>query len=294
MDEDRHLLAARQLFMRQALSDIRDAFGRAGIDSLVLKGPSLAATVYDHPTDRPFADLDILVAPGCLEEAATVLKEQGYVFAGQRPDRRASVARANTFPMVGHRGVGVELHRSLSSHGLHDPDLTGLMARRIAFTWEGETFFGLEPTDLLLHLCIHMTKSLFMVEPKHVEDLARVANRLPVDWGAFVHRAQEANTRIGAFYALRAGIRAGASVPPAVMEKLAPDRIRRVWLDAHLADAHPLYRFPRQPYWQIQARIGLALMDNPRQWPAFAAYYIGLRIADGVMQVQEKMGRGRP
>src|SRR5438309_877156 len=59
-----------------------EAFAEAGIDAVVLKGPSMAHTIYPDPSWRPFGDIDLLVRTRDWPRAWALLPERG-VWAGR-------------------------------------------------------------------------------------------------------------------------------------------------------------------------------------------------------------------
>ncbi|MEA2236947.1 MAG: hypothetical protein QOC81_1671 [Thermoanaerobaculia bacterium] len=98
------------------LADLRrigEALDAAGIGYLVLKGPVLAATVYDDASTRTMLDVDLLVRD--LAPAMTVLASLGYVI----PERFAgALMNAGDAPPLwnGEQGAPiVELHALLDS-----------------------------------------------------------------------------------------------------------------------------------------------------------------------------------
>ena len=75
----------QQLLAGKQLRDIVGAFGEAGIQTIVLNGPALAASYYPDPALRPFIDLDLLVRRADRERALGILCERGY--AHESPGR---------------------------------------------------------------------------------------------------------------------------------------------------------------------------------------------------------------
>jgi hypothetical protein len=71
------MLAVRNLAIDRLAAEIAAAFDREGIDSLVLKGPVLAAWLYPDEL-RPYGDADLLVAPGNWERAVATLGRLGF------------------------------------------------------------------------------------------------------------------------------------------------------------------------------------------------------------------------
>lgn len=70
----------RQAALLQLTSQrVADALSRAGIDSTPLKGPALGEAIYGDPGRRPSSDVDVLVPPSRLHEAARVVGRLGYL-----------------------------------------------------------------------------------------------------------------------------------------------------------------------------------------------------------------------
>ena len=61
-------------------AEVAGAFGREGIETLVLKGPVLAKWLYPDKV-RPYLDSDLMVAPDDRSRAVGVLERLGFVGA---------------------------------------------------------------------------------------------------------------------------------------------------------------------------------------------------------------------
>src|SRR2546422_3218973 len=61
------------------------AFAEAGIDAVVLKGPSMAHTIYPDPSWRPFGDIDLLVRTMDWRRACGVLTQLGFTRPPPQP-----------------------------------------------------------------------------------------------------------------------------------------------------------------------------------------------------------------
>ena len=72
-------LFARQVVMRRNLLRILEALDGRGIRVSVMKGPSLALSVYDEPGLRPFTDVDLLVESHLVGEALEVIAGDAMV-----------------------------------------------------------------------------------------------------------------------------------------------------------------------------------------------------------------------
>lgn len=69
---------ARNLTLFQELRRILQALNNGRIKVMVLKGASLAETVYKNPVLRPMSDLDLLIREKNLGEVERKLLDLGY------------------------------------------------------------------------------------------------------------------------------------------------------------------------------------------------------------------------
>lgn len=274
--------AAVHLMSQGLLERIQGVLEPGAVQFLVLKGPHLAYTVYDDPLERSWVDLDILVHPDDLERAVGLLAPCGIVPAPFTPGRAATSRAFYNLAMTSPLTLPVELHRALSGYGRYPLDPSELFAAKAPFRMGPLNLYGLGPVHLLLHLCIHMAKSYFQVERKHLADIQRLLSRASVDWDLFCRKAQTARCSIAAYYALSAARTVlDAGVPPSVTRRLTPPRLRKAWLDRHLRiDALPIYRYPAHSTAQRRARLALPLLDRLRDWPPQALGYARLRLTD--------------
>lgn len=185
----------------------------AGIPVLHIKGPTVALWLYDED-ERPWGDVDILVAPSRSEEALAVLAERGLVerYAGvnrkSTDDHAVTVAR--TDPEIGLDEVDV--HHRFPGIGL-DPEraFTELWRRRepaqLAHTdvW----FPDFTSRALLIALNTARTKD----STKSLGDLARLFEpRSGLEWDLVVDLAR----RLDALPALRAGLELDPAGPAVI------------------------------------------------------------------------------
>jgi Uncharacterised nucleotidyltransferase len=74
---DELLGAARALVADAAAAEAVGALAAAGVRCLLLRGPALAALLYDAPAQRPYVDVDLLVEPERLADAEAALARLG-------------------------------------------------------------------------------------------------------------------------------------------------------------------------------------------------------------------------
>ena len=72
------LIAGYNLFLSKETSNILSVFRDRNISVIVLKGLSLAESVYSHIGKRPMADIDLLVRKKDTQAALLILSELGY------------------------------------------------------------------------------------------------------------------------------------------------------------------------------------------------------------------------
>jgi hypothetical protein len=72
------LSTARALVVDAAAAEAASALAAAEVPFLLLRGPALAAVLYDDPAQRPYLDADLLVEPERLSEAEAALAGAGF------------------------------------------------------------------------------------------------------------------------------------------------------------------------------------------------------------------------
>jgi hypothetical protein len=165
-EEARRWLAAHRatcLWAETAFEALLAALNRAGVASLVLKGPALAARLYGDPSARTYRDLDLLVEPARRRTAARVLGEQGYALTWDPPRARVSVLRVAPVTYAsGSRGSVVDLHWGLSTPELawdDAPTPRHVATQRVRVGRVEVATLADEP--LLLYLAVHGGKHGF-------------------------------------------------------------------------------------------------------------------------------------
>jgi hypothetical protein len=101
----------RVLDLDRVAAEVADAFKAAGIDSILLKGASLADWLYQRHL-RPYTDVDLLVPISVRTRAEHVLAERGFadVYKDVAPSERVSYAtgwrREHTYVDLHHSVLG--------------------------------------------------------------------------------------------------------------------------------------------------------------------------------------------
>lgn len=220
-------------FLRRPLTELLQAAAREGLDLIVLKGAALAETVYPRPSLRRFGDIDLLVRTGDAARANTLLLGLSYAVdkAAWADLAQGRECEANFFRETDRGPVVLELHTNLLNNVLLrsqvSVDQDGLWRRSRPACLAGQDARVLGPEDQLLHLCLHLAGHYFDA-PNSLRDIAQVCADQSIDWPLVIAlcRSSSASTLCYCgFYAAAALL--GASVPPSVLEALAPHPTRR-------------------------------------------------------------------
>jgi hypothetical protein len=143
---------AASAHLSNELRRLLELFTRSGIETLPLKGPLLAESLYGSISLRTSEDLDLLVKPADFARAQTVLIDEGF----------SPVDEAGNY----HRGfvrndILVELHFAIASPSLPRFDIERAWARSNTVDFCGHATRIFEKTDLLLYLVLHGVKHHF-------------------------------------------------------------------------------------------------------------------------------------
>lgn len=265
--QDILLLKAKLLIIEIALGEMQKLLAAAGIPMLLLKGPHLAATLYDDPLKRTYCDLDILVKPEHYYTAAKVLLANGFKLFNINRRRLASEMADYQLLLRAPRGIAVELHCALADRDQFRSDVKGFFQRSEEFKFGDLKVRGLGTEDLLLHLCLHFGKRHFMTsEKKHLHDIALLLKKKKVDWPIFMERVKRTGCRIITYYCLEAvRLQHGAEIPGEIMGALSPNPKRRCILDRFLdPSVFPIYRFHETIPGFRERTANLLLLDKMR------------------------------
>lgn len=151
----RHII--RALTVQRELILVHRLMANANIEHVFLKGSFLSQFAYPHPALRPVRDLDVVVRPDEVERVQTMMVAAGYTPRNDAPGMVAAyVEQAKHLPgfISPSRKVCIEIHIRVDHAG---GVLTGMDAFRKVSNRElaGEMLPFMDPTDLLVHLCVH-------------------------------------------------------------------------------------------------------------------------------------------
>ena len=253
---------ARHLVMSRALGAVLARFAADGIETLTLKGPALAETVYPEPALRAYADLDILVRPADRHRADAALLALGHRRVADDHSWEFDIAYDGATLYAGPAGVHVDLHWALVTeprYAWSGEAERSVWQRAVPLTLAGSPTLGLGREDLVLYLATHLAVHHALAGLLRHWDIALVLAAGPLDWDAVVARARRWRVRRPLYFVLR-GVEEwfGPLVPPAVLAALAPRGPRAAVLDALLRDPGVERRA------RLEYLVALLLVDRGR------------------------------
>jgi len=200
----------RCLHMEKQLGEIINAFHNEEVQILVLKGPSLALSVYPDPALRPSSDLDLLVLSEQMSKARAILGKLGYQNLGKRFEHSRDFYSEETFlhQKNARDNRAIELHWDLHAFsGINrEVKVEELFQRAVKIEKAGLTFETLHPLDALIHRAINMAiwhnKDIRLI---WIYDTALLAQRLKAskDWEVIPERSVDWRARLALEYSLK-------------------------------------------------------------------------------------------
>lgn len=186
--EEEHAGAtARNALLLSEAAALQAALATEGIASLALKGPGLLAAHYPGIGARHVADLDLLVRPAQVEQAAAAAQRAG-ARPGSAVDRQgeegAGGSPLHLPPMTTRGGVALELHHGLPGGGA---EVEAVFARAREVAWSGRALRIPSPADLAGIACMHVFEGHHGAErmvPRHLADLAVLFGAGATTWPA--------------------------------------------------------------------------------------------------------------
>jgi len=179
--------------------------------------------------------VDLLARQDDLVAANRVLRRLGYTPDDSwRSEAWYEAHHHHLAPLHAPDGsLIVELHRSIVAAGEARIPVGELWERAGLERIGGPTFRALAPSDLLLHLCLHLAHDNAFVDGKlrDLRDMAETIRRYGegIEWDAVVRRAKAWQVNRYVYWALwLARDMVGAAVPAAVLEGLADARRARL------------------------------------------------------------------
>ena len=184
----------RNLWFASEAIRILQHFDEKEVRAVPYKGPVLAESVYGDLALRRFSDLDFLIAPLDFSRAKQALGELGYQPSVSLTPAGERMVLQTGYELSFDSAAGkylVEVQWGLLPH-FYAVDLRAhdLLARSRHAVLGGREVPSLSPEDLLLVLCLHSAKHLWM-RLIWICDIAETMRSQALDYGVVLSRARD-------------------------------------------------------------------------------------------------------
>lgn len=191
--------AAMELMLRHHGARVLTAFANADIPAAIVKGPTFADRLYQHPAMRTFTDIDVLIPLSKRKQTRSAMESLGF-----EPYERDYRAERDYFEDVwllrsDHR-VSIEVHSDL----VHNPRLRA----RASLTFEDLVKAGdgdpNEASALLYVAAVHAAMSHQFDRLQHLLDVALATSGAAgsIDWQRLRRVSDRTGTRRALFVAV--------------------------------------------------------------------------------------------
>ena len=194
------------------------ALAEGRVAAVMLKGPALAAAVYERWSLRHCHDLDLLVNEADAPRAASSLASSGFARTNLRPEGGSAGRR-----LVHGSGLPAALHTRLFEIAYYQPPLAEMWERSRLITIAGEPARILSAPDTLVHVCGHAACSRSRETLQWACDAWVLIERVPdLDWSALAAGALAGRLAMPVAIMLDyLSATLGAPVPEGVLLRLA-------------------------------------------------------------------------
>ena len=179
----RHKLAASA--REKIITQVITVFQKNKIDLILLKGISLAYSIYPHPQYRPMRDIDILISETQLPVARLLLIKNGFVFDEAHPSifMRGMHHLPNAIKRQEGLDISLEVHHQIYSRDnavRQSYPQARVTAQRQALNDSCETL-TLDHVSMLTHLCHHSFGPADEVRLIHQFDIVNYARKFSTE-----------------------------------------------------------------------------------------------------------------
>jgi hypothetical protein len=194
------IATAQTMAVDQMTCEVVSAFRLEGIDSVLLKGPSIAQWLYPSG-GRAYGDSDLLVSPDDFSRAINVLVRLGFGHPVRGRAAHAHTYRRQAAP--GECVMAVDLHRSLPYITVSPTEAWRILSRDATPIALGDMDIAVMAIpQRILHIAMHTLQHAFESD-KPTEDLRRAVATVDLaDWQSAASLSRE----LGAEDALAAGL----------------------------------------------------------------------------------------
>ena len=212
---------------------LSERFEEAGIETVVVKGPTLAAQAFGDTSLRQYSDLDLVVRHEAVLRAMEVMRSAGFV-AEISPHIAAAGRVPGQFLFVSReKSLIVELHTERTLRYFPRPlPLNDFFARCVRIPLEGRTVAAFSAEDTLSFICVHGSKHLWD-RLMWIADVAALVSRPgSFDWCRALATAKETGSERMVHLGLRLAVDAlKTPLPKEIWGAVVADHTARILAD---------------------------------------------------------------
>ncbi|MFZ1042384.1 MAG: nucleotidyltransferase family protein [Anaerolineales bacterium] len=192
----------KNIRLYQELNKLLRLLQEKDIAVIALKGSYLAEAVYDDLGLRTMEDVDLLVKKDDLSRL-----DRDLLTLGCSPEDHNREVTRDTYHF-GYRmpksGLRVEFHWAWDTYRFQ-PDMADVWNRAQPLVLAQAHALALSPVDLLLHLCLHMTKHAYDMHIRMLIDIGEVVRhfKAELDWQEIGTRARQWGIQRAVYVILR-------------------------------------------------------------------------------------------
>ncbi len=200
-------LTMNNLRLKGEFNKLVNEMQKQDIPVIALKGMFLTYKIYPYIGLRFMRDLDILVPVNKAHEAYSVAQSLGYQSENINEEHFSFFKEHHLLQMINRSGSILEIHGNIISPGKNysvSPDIFWQNSKKVKM--DNTEFDVLDPIDLILHLCIHISyQDIFYTDLRHYYDLLITLNHYSdkIDWNEFNKRCYERKWQKGVFFVFK-------------------------------------------------------------------------------------------
>lgn len=179
-----------EILFHEMASQLR-LFRSAGVETMLLKGAALALSFYQDAGLRPMSDIDLLVRPEKARLAISLLHQAGWKSAYESPEVLIPYRHAVEFS--NDLGLRLDLHWRALWDGSQESGDRDFWDGAVPLEINNVPARILNPTDQLLHVCVHGAAWSNLPPLIWVADAAIILKRTQqeIDWDRLIAQVRK-------------------------------------------------------------------------------------------------------